>query len=973
MEKEISLLEEGIINGLGNNKVTWEERRAALSRFLHEKAKGALIKSRILSIKDIDAPTRFFFKLERKVREQNLMLHLKDSNGTVTTDPSEMRKLAMDFYSSLFSADVCDSDCVDEILEGLPRLGEASSASLGSVISFDELSAAVEQLSCGRSPGVDGLPAEFYKTFWTLLGRDLMEVFQGCLDYGTLPLSCTRAVLTLLPKKGDLGLLQNWRPVSILCTDYKILAKVLSNRLKECLDVVVHASQTYCVPERTIMDNLFLLRDIIDSSKSQELDMGLFSLDQEKAFDRGDHKYLFKTLKAFGFEKRFISWIELMYSRATVLLKVGGGLSRPVPVQRGIRQGCPLSGMLYALAIEPLLHKLRQSLTGLHMADSTNNTFSVSAYADDITVVIKCQNDIRFLEQKLKQYEQASSARVNWAKCEGLILGEWSNKEKPILPAGLQWSIEGMKVLGVYLGNENFQKKNWEGLAEKVSARLSRWKWVQPQLSYRGRTLVANSLVASMLWHRVTVVVPPDKLITEIQKRLVDFFWGGYHWTRSAVLFLPVSEGGQGLIDLRSRITAFRLQTAQRFLYGPQQPWTETACLLLRGVSNLAYDKHLFLLELDGMDFSQTSSFYQSVLRAWRTVLKVSRDCSQFYGTVGEEPLFHNPAIQSRILSSGSVQRILKTAGLTKLAGLRLAGKWKTAARLCQDTGIKSLRLMDKLVEEVVNRLHGQFRRALAVEEENQHGFPELTIRAAVEEQDEADGHLLSFRTPGISKLSETSKKSLYAVSVKVLNRVTLAGVRESRWLDVLAPGSSPRGSWRSLYKTPIEKRCADLQWRVVHGAVATNRHVAHIDPSAGSQCEFCQAEESLQHLWLRCPRLAPLFSLLKQWVGGLGLIFADELFIFGPRYSAALRRNICLVNYLVGQAKMSIWLTRRNKMKEAGSVDVDLMFRGLVAARLRIEFAYYKMVADLNEFISIWGGGDVLCRVIDELLILSF
>ena len=138
-----------------------------------------------------------------------------------------------------------------------------------------------------------------------------------------------------------------------------------------------------------------------------------------------------------------------------------------------------------------------------------------------------------------------------------------------------------------------------------------------------------------------------------------------------------------------------------------------------------------------------------------------------------------------------------------------------------------------------------------------------------------------------------------------------------------------------------------------MQGAVATNRHVAHIDHRAGSQCEFCQAEETLQHLWLRCPRLTPLFSLLKQWVGGLGHSFEDELFIL-LFYSAALRRNICLVNFLLGQAKMSIWLTRRNKIKETGSVDVDLMFRGLVATRLRMEFAYYKMVADLNEFISI-------------------
>ena len=237
----------------------------------------------------------------------------------------------MNFYSSLFSAGNCNSDCVAEILEGLPTLDEAQSMSMESTISLEEMTVAVQQLSCGRSPGIDGLPSEFYKRFWTLLGKDLFEIFKNCLDSGVLPTSCTRAVLTLLPKKGDLGLLKNWRPVSLLCTGYKIIAKILSNRLKGCMDLIVHPSQTYCVPERTIMDNLFLIRDVIDLSKLQELDVGLFSIDQEKAFDRVDHSYLFKTLKVFGFGEKFISYINLLYTGATVLLKVGGGLSRPVP------------------------------------------------------------------------------------------------------------------------------------------------------------------------------------------------------------------------------------------------------------------------------------------------------------------------------------------------------------------------------------------------------------------------------------------------------------------------------------------------------------------------------------------------------------------------------------------------------------------------------------------------------------------
>lgn len=978
LEKEISTMEDRIISGITSSSDTLESRRKALSRFLHEKAKGALIKTRMSTIKDIDAPTRFFFKLERRVREQNQMMHLKLPNGTLTTDPAEMRKIAIDFYSELFRADRCDADCEAEILGGLPQLDEVQSASLESTISFEEMSEAVQQLSCGRSSGIDGLPSEFFKRFWTLLGKDVFEALTSCLDSGTLPVSCTRAVLTLLPKKGDLGLLKNWRPVSLLCTDYKIVAKCLSNRLKEIMDMVVHNSQTYCVPGRTIMDNLFLTRDIIELSKLQELNVGLFSIDQEKAFDRIDHRYLFSTLEAFGFGKKFISWIKLLYFGATVMLKVGGGLSRPVPVQRGIRQGCPLSGMLYALAIEPLLNQLRQGLTGLAFSEDARKSISLSAYADDVTVLVTSQDDVHVLEQKLALYEKASSAKVNWSKCESLILGEWRHEATPTLPAGLQWSKEGMKCLGVFLGTDQFQNKNWDGLVEKINARLSRWKWIQPQLSYRGRALVVNNLTASMLWHRFTVVEPPDALVKEIQRRLVQFFWGGFHWTRSAVLFLPVAEGGQGLIDICSRLTAFRLQTVQRFLYQKQQLWTETASVLLRRVKNLAYDRHLFLLDLTAVDTSKTSCFYQSVLRAWRTVLNARRDCSQVYGSIEEEPLFHNPLIQSRMLRSASVQRILVRAGLTKLGGLRSAGQWKTAARLSQETGCKSQRFLEKLLEEAMTSLPGRFREALEAEPAEDQSdlwpeFPSLSICAAVDEQEDENGALLSFRTPKLSDFATVSKKSMYAVAVKVLNRASLAGVQESRWIGVLAPGSSPRGSWRSLYKPPIEKRSADLQWRVVHGAVATNRHVARMDHRTGSQCAFCQSEETLQHLWLSCPRLAPLFALLRPWLAGLGQVFEDGLFIFGPKYTVAQRRSVCLVNFLIGQAKMSIWLTRKNKMKGTGSVNVELVFRGLVAARLQVEFVYYKMMSDLREFASVWGVGDVLCNVAQESLVLSF
>lgn len=315
------------------------------------------------------------------------MLHLKLPDGTLTTNPKEMRNHAKNFYTDLFEAR--DIHCMDDLLRDLPKLTDDQRQWLDANIQLDEISEAVKKLSNGRSPGIDGLPSEFFKQFWTLLKDDILDVFRVSHRKNELPTSCRRAVLSLLPKKGDLGLLKNWRPVALLCTDYKILAKCLANRLKHFLEYVINDFQTYCVPKRTIMDNLFLVRDIMNLANAGNEDVGFLSVDQEKAFDKVDHLYLFKTLKAFGLGENFISWIKLLYTGASALLKVGGGLSCPVLVHRGIRQGCPLSGQLYSLAIEPLLYKLREKLQGFIVKGCENRPIILSAYADDITVFLK--------------------------------------------------------------------------------------------------------------------------------------------------------------------------------------------------------------------------------------------------------------------------------------------------------------------------------------------------------------------------------------------------------------------------------------------------------------------------------------------------------------------------------------------------------------------------------------------------------
>lgn len=133
-------------------------------------------------------------------------------------------------------------------------------------------------------------------------------------------------------------------------------------RLKKVMEKVIHVDQTYCVPSRLITDNITFIRDILNLSGSLGCKLGLISLDQEKAFDRVEHQYLWRTLQAFGFSSGLIARIRVLYRDIESVLKINGGLSAPFQVQRGVRQGCSLSGMLYSLAIEPSLNQLRSLL-----------------------------------------------------------------------------------------------------------------------------------------------------------------------------------------------------------------------------------------------------------------------------------------------------------------------------------------------------------------------------------------------------------------------------------------------------------------------------------------------------------------------------------------------------------------------------------------------------------------------------------
>ena len=229
-------------------------------------------------------------------------------------------------------------------------------------LSLQELTNSVKGLNLGKSPGSDGLSVEFYLHFWEILGSLLLRVANKCFRDGDLCDSMKGSVTRLIFKKrGDRKSLKNWRPISLLNVDYKIISKVITSRLANVIEFIVHSDQTCSVPGQSIFSNVTLLRDIMDLTEQTDECAILVSLDQEKAFDRVNRVFLLELLEVYGFGPDFCRWVSPLYNNAFMQIFINDRLSSKVFLRRGVRQGDPLSPLLYVLCVEVLASLIRRS------------------------------------------------------------------------------------------------------------------------------------------------------------------------------------------------------------------------------------------------------------------------------------------------------------------------------------------------------------------------------------------------------------------------------------------------------------------------------------------------------------------------------------------------------------------------------------------------------------------------------------
>ena len=523
---------------------------------------GTQIRSKQNLAEELEVPTEYFYLQEKNRNTERSMTEMK-VDGVITKDQDKIIKHVKDFYIKLYKNKGIDKNIAKGILNSTTaKCDDAAQRDLSKKISKEELFEALKGTEKNKSPGIDGIPYEFYIQFWEMIGEDLTEMINFCFKRGKLSVSQRRAVITLIPKgKKEKSKIENWRPISLQNCDIKIITKALAKRLETVMPNLIKKSQTCSIKGRQIYHHTLLLREIITFANITKKPIYILSFDQEKAFDQVSWEYLEMVLQHFQFPKTFTSYIRTLYTKIESTIAINGNLTTFFQVLRGLRQGCPLSLILYILISETLGNYIRneKAIEGYQMPISGERVKHLQ-YADDTTGILKDLTEVEALLKLLQNYCAASGAVLNKAKTKGIHINHDENINLHCsIP--VDWNKEDTKILGIIFTPNQVANRalNWKKVIENIEKRAKIMK--TRSLSLKGKALIVNTILLSKAWHVGRVYMPTTEAIRKIQKIVFQYIWAKSHEpiTRET-LFQPCKKGGLGLLQIKNQCAALQIK-----------------------------------------------------------------------------------------------------------------------------------------------------------------------------------------------------------------------------------------------------------------------------------------------------------------------------------------------------------------------------------------------------------------------------
>ena len=575
LETDIQKLERDLSNTVNEKNILeeLEYKKASLEDLRKQKINDAMLRSKLNWMEFGEKPSKFFLNLQKQNFVNRQMKKLVDDKGKLIQDKSILIE-TYNFYSKLYQKknQVEAVDWNDLAHLNVPKLNTQLKDSLEGPLLMDEVFEVIKNMKNNKSPGLDGFTVEFIKFFWNYLKYFLVRSLNYAFLNGNMSYTQKIGIITLIPKGNkDRQYLRNWRPISLLNVLYKIASSCIANRIKKTLSILIHESQKGFMPGRFIGENIRLLYDIMMYTDINDIPGLLLLIDFEKAFDSISHEFIMQVLDFFNFGTSIKSWVKLFYEDAFSCVLVNGHLTNRFKIERGCRQGDPLSPYIFLLCAEILNILVRKStINGLIIR---NVQHKIIQYADDTLITLDgSKEDLQEVLRILDKFSSISGLNINKQKTKVIWIGKNKHRKDHIwVQETLDWVFEGyFRYLGIDFSHDLFEmvQYNYSEKIKQIKDHMS--LWLKRSLIVLGRITVVKSLLVSKLNYLfLSLPNPTNEMMKEIERSLYKFIWEGKPDKISRMqMCQPYHLGGAKMINIHLHAQSLKMSWMRRLFNG---------------------------------------------------------------------------------------------------------------------------------------------------------------------------------------------------------------------------------------------------------------------------------------------------------------------------------------------------------------------------------------------------------------------
>ena len=912
-----------------------QELENDLNDILDKETAGLIVRSRIKWAEHGERSSKYFCNLEKRNNEKKIIRQLKSREGNVLVETQKILEEIGTSFESLYSSDCSqeDIDIASLFLSGLdvPRINSNERDLLNAPISKSELWATLKSMSSNKTPGLDGLPTEFYVVFFNDIADMLLDSFNFSFSNGLLSNSQRNGVITLLLKQDKDPLeIKSYRPISLLNVDYKLVAKVMSHRLKKVINSLIHTDQQGFLSGRNISANVRTIIDLIEYTDAVDVPGSIVLLDFEKAFDRIEHAYLFKALEQFDLGDSFINIVKTFYNCRFSYVINNGYLTKPFPMNRGIFQGCPISPYLFVLAIEMLATAIRVNpdIKGIRIGELEKK---VGLFADDTICFLNGETDsFLSLFELLNYFESFSGCRINMSKSEAINIGSLKNsEEKPFEERGLTWRSRTFKALGVTfsLQTKSLYELNYPMKLKKIEQVMNCWK--QRSLSLIGKIAVVKSLLLPQLLYLFSVLCidVPKSFFKKLDKLLYKFIWNNGNDRVKRVLLCDLyEEGGLKMID------------PSAFAKSQKIVW----------VKNILDDKYVSSWKY--IEIEMLKLFHKDPDMLWKaeappSVLKKLNNC-QLSETLSVWYEYRFLILKELNLNSYHMQDYIwynKNVSLRHRTYFYYHAWYERGIVYVSDLwGYNMVKTFEDLVLE--------FDIPITDRRKYNSLMNGLYLDWFIDLKDVEENVFDKI----VSQLLGKSKLPKYAYSVfrnKDHSSRVKVGNKWEDWLGLEKNEVEWSVIHKNNFKCTIETQLRSFYFKVFHNAIGLNSFLYKIGRSESPLCYFCQElPETLIHVFCKCTVVAPMWKKLSEYIDDKlneTTVYPDFAYMFG--IDLGTRHDLC-INFLFLCLKFYII---RCKFQQ---VQLDFQsFISFVKMKQKIEYRIAEKKGKLSSHFKKW------------------